>query len=294
MADADEPMMEIPASRAPLGNPAPALSIPPSPSHIANPKHVPRLSIGYLLTWTAVTAAVLAGMQAEGSFGRSGAVSGWAMLLMPLFAAAVGWLLFGSMLLAWHTVRCTKWPLEPGEWLILVLTNAVVVCLAMIVWERYAWRVVDKTDPYSYETFHALQSAIQFRRWIQQAIPGEIAVVMLAAALAQRRRPVWCAALVVMATGVLSIYLPIFITSRYRHSMPKAMVSQYAHPFLFWSIGLFNVIGLVSLALMAGGVVLDRMRRQPRHWLHWSGVGLSSVAIAGSLTLVTLALIFGW
>lgn len=101
---------------------------------------------------------------------------------------------------------------------------------------------------------------------LELAMPGEIGLVLLVAAFAQRRRRMWCSALVVPAVGMLSYYLPVFNTTFQE---------------LIWACTYL----VATLLLLICGVILVRWKRQPRHWLHWSGVVSTALLLLGMLAL---------
>jgi hypothetical protein len=311
----DEPSSHAPAGHSPLAAP---------PTRLA---HVPRLSIRYLLIWTAVTAVLLQCGRALELFDSD---LGWVTILAALFAAAAGLQLFGALLIGWHTVRRSRWPLEPGEWLVLALTNLLAVWLVIVVLDQ--WRI---GPPFSVHygsllpylmmpaalgvalmlgaialrhrplwslllvvpgacLFWYSSNVAEFfffppvyysssRYWIigllERIVPGEVAGVFLLAAVALRRRFLWCAALVVPGLGVLSSYLLILRFLNPGNTDERVLVAcAYA-----------ILVGTLSLIIAA--VIADRRQRQPRHWLHWSGVLSSVFLLLGLLTLLTLAIL---
>jgi len=122
----------------PFASQSPADQVAPA-APLARLTHVPRLSIRYLLIWTAVTAVLLQCARALRLFESD---SAWVTILAALFAAAAGLQLFGALLIGWHMVRRTRWPLEPGEWLVLALTNLLFAWLVIVVVDHWRlWQV---------------------------------------------------------------------------------------------------------------------------------------------------------
>ena len=225
-----------------------------SPRHRLS--HVPRLSIGYLMAWTAVTAAILAVLtQAFGAAPGAG-VPFFALVLLALAATALGWIYCGTLWIGWHAARGRLWPLEPGEWLILFLANAFAVWAIMVIlddprWVNLSWR--------------QMELLVKF-------IPGQFALVLIAAVLAQRRHNIfWRLLFAESAVLMVSIYVPIMVPDAIRQAT-RGMSEGTA-----LSIGVALMGSL--LGMMIAGVVHDRLHRLPRHWLHWSGVSLVGLCL---------------
>ncbi|MCE9547625.1 MAG: hypothetical protein K8T25_19320 [Planctomycetia bacterium] len=314
MSEADNNPPTAPA------DPSASFANPQSP--IARLPHVPRLSIRYLLAWTAVTAVVLGWMQTQWGNEVRGEMTIFAMMLRILFAAVAGWLLFGTLLIGWHKLRRTGWPLEPGEWLMLVLTNVLTISFAFDLLDRlYGAR--EQTDhssaiqviveialvgimatilvaagftlrrrlswcglfavlalsllwvasPYSYLSGSMMKH-------IDRVAPGEITAVFLAAAIALRRRPLWCAVMVFPAIGYMSTYLGEL-------EVVRRMELGALFLFMIWNL----VLLLATLGLLIAAEVRDRVQRRPRHWLHWSGTITSLLLLLWSITMTTISLI---
>jgi len=246
-------------------------SIPPSQPHdvAAGPArirlpHVPRLSIGYFLFWTAITAVVL-GVLTQ-AFGATGSdVPVLAVFLFSLSATVLGWLYSGTLLIGWHAVRRTLWKLEPGEWLVLFLANAMTVWGAAGLWDKYRWRLVNSEMGPIFYHFIGMEM-YEFTELIYKCIPGQFAAVLVATIVFQRQEKVWRALFLLAAILLLLIYVPIaapdLVEDIFRGVSERVAM-------LFFCLVLSALLGM-----LVAGVVRDRMNRLTRHWLHWSGVGL--------------------
>jgi len=204
--------------------------------------HVPRLSIGFGLLWTTATAGVLSLVARTGEFGHLRFAIHYVILVVSV--AIMGWLLSGALLLVWHAARGTLWPTEPGEWLVLGAAGTLVLRKL----EQIVYRLSGPQDPLSWLGIRSVS--------LEMCAFAPIAALFIAGAIAQRRRPWWAAALWAISFATLP------------EIMPVAM-----YPFVWtppWAVYLGGV-GLL-LSLMTAGVISDWRRREPRHWLHWSGV----------------------
>jgi hypothetical protein len=54
--------------------------------------------------------------------------------------------------------------------------------------------------------------------------------------------------------------------------------------------GIFWVLCLAVFSCMTAGIVHDRVDGNARHWIHWSGVAVSAVAMLGLAMLLLLAI----
>jgi len=225
--------------------------------------HVPRLSIGFLLLWTACTAVVLSVMPRLGYQAYPRHVLDFAIFIAS--AAIMGWLLAGGLLVLWHAARRTLWPMEPGEWLVvgaastLVLRAGEQMTYRLLLWLN--WR-----NPLEVIGVQSIS--------LEAVALAGIAAVFVVGAIAQRRRIWWAA----MLWAIVFATLP--------EMMPRAM-----YPFVWtppWATYLGGMVLLLSLA--TAGIVSDQRRREPRHWLHWSGVALFWL---GSALIATILLLYG-
>jgi hypothetical protein len=209
------------------------------------------LSIAYFMAWTAVTAVLLAVMtQTTDSMPRA---SPWLTAYIALQATLSGWIYFGGLLILWHAVRRTLWRLEPGEWLTLCLANAFFLTLAtqllgrlLIHWAGssiYAW----------------LSTLALFQI-------GAMAGGYVVAAVAQRRRPLWCGVFAII--GVPPLLLMLLGWMRLLSNATPTLAAV-----------LFVAIAVGLVLLLVGAIVGDRRRREPRHWLHWSGVVITCLIL---------------
>lgn len=266
--------------------PPPAINHPPSPIHSlpAAPRlqpippfasHIPPLSIRYVMAWTAVTAVILAVLTRAFGATPGAGVPVFAVLLLALAATALGWIYCGTLLIGWHTVRGRLWALEPGEWLILFLANAFAIWAVMAIlddnrWGNLSWRQME---------------------FLAKFIPGQFALVLTAAAVAQRRQSIfWRWLFAGSAILALSIYLPILAPDLVRE------VTRGLSEGTALLIGV-TVMGSL-LGMMIAGVVHDRVQRLPRHWLHWSGVSLVGLCLLFYFGGIAIALVWrltrGW
>lgn len=245
--------------------------------------HVPRLSIGHFLFWTAVTAVVLGVLtQAFGATGSGAPVL--AVLLLALAATVLGWLYSGALLIGWHAVRRTLWKLEPGEWLVLFLVNVLTVWGAFGLWEEYRWSPIHS---HAVQVFLHLMGMemYEFMNLIYKCIPGQFAAVLIAVIVSQRREKIWRALFLFAAILLLMIYVPI--------AAPDLVEDVFRGMSERTGMLFFCLVLSALLGLLMAGVARDRMNRVARHWLHWSGVGL--VALSLLLVVGTMAAyLFRW
>ncbi|MCE9547624.1 MAG: hypothetical protein K8T25_19315 [Planctomycetia bacterium] len=300
---------EQPIAVVPLSTPD---NVPVVVAQLASKRlpHVPRLSIQFLLAWTAVTAVLLGWMQSTNDLRYSAYVPIPIMLLTVGFLAAAGWQICGTALIVWHLVRRTLWPLEPGEWLSIVQANLLVWWFVTVVLRSGFYPgygpnplsvVVDVAVPCTL-VGGLLLAAIAFRRrrilfvafaaaslivawfstylaiyfssfsseswqgslvgWVTElGVPAELSLLLLFAALAVRRRAVWCA---------------VFIESQ----IIVSVTTESHH---------FDIVRpvwhcLLLVGLVIAGVIVDRRQREQRHWLHWSALltaGVSLILLLG-------------
>ncbi|MCE9554990.1 MAG: hypothetical protein K8T91_16670 [Planctomycetes bacterium] len=248
----------------------------PQPQHVPLfTPHIPPLSIRYVMAWTAVTAVILAVLTRAFGATPGAGVPVVAVLLLALAATALGWIYCGTLLIGWHAAQRRLWPLEPGEWLILFLANAFAVWGVMAIlddrrWVNLSWREME---------------------FLAKLIPGQFALVLVSAAVAQRHQGIfWRWLFAASAILMLSIYLPILAPGAVRE---VARGLSQATTLLIGA----SVMGSL-LGLMIAGVVRDRLQRLPRHWLHWSGVSLVGLCLLFYFGTIAIALAWrltrGW
>ncbi|MCE9554988.1 MAG: hypothetical protein K8T91_16660 [Planctomycetes bacterium] len=237
-------------------------------------RFAPRLSIAYLMAWTAITAAILSALTAWRS--QEGIVTelSWTPpILASLYGIIAGWILLGSLLILWHAFRRTLWPLEPGEWLLLGLLTVVAAKLVGEVCLASNWQA-RLADPYTYESFRMLQWRVTLRNVTASAT---IAVVYLLAAYMVRRQKLWAAA-IGMAAPAMAL-----------------LVTKWS-PLAFWPISLNvgggAILAYLSISLILLGIIHDYRRHTPRHWLHWSAVILTLLALGAVALNVTIGFVW--
>lgn len=215
-------------------------SLPPSPSAPLRLLHVPRFSIRYLLAWTALTAAALVMLTQGLNLNRTLNLNSSDPLygaIVVIAAMVLGWLYFGTLLIIWHSLTETLWPLEPGEWLILAATNAVTLWLALAISDRHPyWLDISPRRPF----FHG----------ILYVAPTLCAAVCLVAAIAQRQQRPWSTLFMMLAMLCLSFY--------------GIVIDEHSMAIL---------IGLLLFATAASliyAVLIDLNLRKSRCWLHQS------------------------
>lgn len=230
-------------------------------------EHAPPLSIAYIMLATAVTAVVLTVMSQM--LGVQARRMVWPVLAVGGVASLIGWMYTATLLLLWHAARRTLWRLEPGEWLLVCLANAVsmviVVALLQETLGRGGWS----------GGFAFRRQALNLAELI---VPGAMAAVYLLSAAMQRQRWWWSAA---MASAAILFLL-------FNAMYVRGGITPRAYYGLAW----WYSIGVI--VCLAGGVISDRSNRLSRHWVHWSGVGLTGMVALAFVVVTTLALVFHW
>jgi hypothetical protein len=225
--------------------------------------HVPRLTILHLLVLTALTSAVMVVFTHGLGVSTTDPIS---VAASALSATGVAWIYLGGLLILRHAVHRTLWPLEPGEWLILLAINVLTILGLIGVAENFAfWRS-------------------QFS-WLVLLIPAEFAVAALVPAITQRRRRIWSALF-----GVIALACIVFYGVIYLDRLLLLNLSYYA----LIATGLTYVCGFASLALglLIAGIVTDWRRGESRRWLHWSAVvpaGMALIWVVGVVIVVIVA-----
>ena len=238
--------------------------VPPPLSAPPRLPHVPPLSILYLLAWTTATAAVLLVLTRWLRFGGDTPLG---IGLCALTATAFGWVYFGGLLILWHAVRRTLWPLEPGEWLILVAINVLTVGIGLALAESLPRGPLGS----SYQTI---------LEWAAKLSPAEFAAVSIVAAVSQRQRRVWSALFWTLVLQWLSAYF-LFAAS--------AWLDLGLFAFLKVLSTLIGGFATVLSILLLCAVITDWRRRQPRHWLHTSAAILFGLWLACMLAWAGMA-----
>lgn len=169
--------------------------------------------------------------------------------VIPVFAisSVSGWILTVPICIVVSAKRSRVWRLEPGEWLAIALGWGTLVILAIHFTNAYRLRH-DHPGFVSEVTMHITLMV--------QAIPFAIAAIMM------RNRPWWCGFFLTIAGLMLVRFFPY--------------------------VG--AVVVLVGLPLMVvlffTTIVMDVRQREPRSWLHWSGVVTMALLLFGINALV--------
>lgn len=221
-------------------------------------QRVPQLGIRHLLGWTATTALVMGLL-----LGRVRSVE-WTLLLNVAMNAAIGFLAFGVLLIAWHAIRRTLWPLQPGEWLVMTTAAALsagfgAVVLVLIFYEFQQSRERDES------IFGGVFIALA-RMFC--AGGTAVAVTCLIGAIAMRRFRLWSAMTLGVAIVSALYAIQMFAESDVFFS-PSEWLSRWHY---------LTMLGTIALLLLLA-VVNDWRRHEPRYWFHWCGVAVTGVVI---------------
>lgn len=242
--------------------------------------HVPRLSIGYLLFLTAVTAGSLSLIRfLVGSPGRTAEVVNLARIVPGMLVFS--WTASASLMIGWHAARRTLWPLEPGEWAVLAGFVTTGLFLAQIFAVHFAIEFVITDNHTQHRTPNpvGLGERLQWLNLMQVVSVAIMTIPYAAAAVAQRRRRWWLACFTLLAgtlAGSSIVSLSVLLSDTWNFQLLRA-----------WS-AVEIVLVLAAVLLIPIAFVMDRRRREPRHWLHWSGVALTELFLA--LLLAGLAM----
>jgi hypothetical protein len=237
------------------------MSAPPLSQHV-KPNHellthVPPFSIRYFLAWTALTAIALAALTRGLNLQVTDPLAGTAIAVA---AITLGWLWFGTLLIVWHAIARRLWRLEPGEWLILIACNAATIWLVLFI--------LHEQSPISARNPRPILALIAILAF------GPCALLCLVAAIAQRRRPGWCALFVALTMIWFSPYVAMFAVSFSNSKL------------LPWFNGAAIMLFAVSVALLLHAPLDDLLRRKRRHWLHYSAIALIGMAMVGGIILL--------
>jgi len=228
------------------------------------------------MAWTAVTAAILA-LSINWSYRQRMEALPWAMsIVSAIYSTIVGWILLGSLRIGWHAVRRTLWPLEPGEWMLLGLLAVIMANWVDAVWFALTFprRLA---DPYQYETFQSLQ----WWRGIRQVVLAAgvaMAWIAIAALVWRQRLWAWAIGAGIPAMVLLVINL-LFVKARWLN--------------VVW-LGGGVIAAYVSLGLILAASLGDWRHGVSRHWLHWSGVVLVTLALAAVALSITVGFLSQW
>jgi len=179
----------------------------------------------------------------------------WAVLLLALLATVLGWFYFGALLILWHAVRRTLWRLEPGEWLILILTNCLTSLLGFGLFS--VWEVRD--------------SVLQIGGAV---ILFQLSLVMACASLFQRQRLPW-RLLFAMPAGISFLFAMVILGA----DVLESVVSDHEIVSAIVAMGAMIIPFPLCLGLLIAGIIRDAFRREKRHYLHWSGVAMTGLLV---------------
>jgi len=240
----------------------------PLPAESKRLPHVPKPTILYLMGWTATTAVVLAVLTQLYQVQAEINAPAWVVLLLALLATVLGWFYFGALFILWHVVRRTLWRLEPGEWLVLLLIHSLTtyagVSFLATVWEPS-------------EFWLRIGGAL---------ILVQLSLVMACAALFQRQRLPW-RLLFALPAGLTFLYALLILGA----DLLETVVSNHETLVSIVAVGFMTLPFPLCLGLLIAGIVRDALRREKRHYLHWSGVVMTSVVVLPLTAYVFLGII---
>ena len=95
---------------------------------------------------------------------------------------------------------------------------------------------------------------------------------------------IWSALFWTLALSCLSVYLIVFIEEKTNIHLSFPMA-------ILLAVTIVGGLATLLLGLLTAGVISDRRRREPRHWLHWSAVVLSGLALIFVLVMVAIAIV---
>jgi len=234
--------------------------MPSPPVAATRLSHVPRLTILHLLVLTALTSAVMVVFTHGLGVSTTDPIS---VAGSALSASGVAWIYLGGLLILRHAAHRTLWPLEPGEWLILLAINVMTILGLVGVAENFTfWRS-------------------QFQ-WLILLIPAEFSVAALVPAVTLRKRRIWSALFCVIALACIVPYGTFF----------AALLPQSFRTFIMLVQVYIGIFASLLLGLIIAGIITDWRRGDARHWLHWSAVvpaGLALILMAGVAIIAFVA-----
>ncbi|MCE9554757.1 MAG: hypothetical protein K8T91_15485 [Planctomycetes bacterium] len=238
------------------------------PSESNRLPHVPKPTILYLMGWTATTAVVLAVLTQLYRVQTELNTPVWAVLLLALLATVLGWFYFGALFIVWHAVRRTLWRLEPGEWLILILTNCLTSFASLVF-------IANVVKPI--EVWLRIGGAL---------ILVQLSLVMACAALFQRQRLPW-RLLFALPAGMTFLCALVLVAAE----VLETIAQDHAILAAIVGVGAMLIPFPLCLGLLIAGILRDALRREKRHYLHWSGVAMTVVLVLPMTAYVFLGLV---
>jgi hypothetical protein len=240
------------------------------------PAAAPRLSIMHLLIWTTTSAAMMAFYNLVMSLQRSSTHESAAemlrtpvmMTLQTLWAMGMGAYLGGALMFVSRRLRGMRFPVQPGEWLMVTFGIGTVINLFVYLAVMAA---VDR-DRSGMHWFFIFHSARQLVHSAEFLIPALLCKDRLA-----WRAFFWVSAIVSLLS--LGLVLVGFIDemSFFRIFQPGI--------FRWFFLGLCALIFLLA-------VVGDLRRRTPRGWVHWVGVASMAVLFVSNEAYYIYMIIF--
>jgi hypothetical protein len=212
----------------------------------------PRLSIQYMMGWTAATAVYLAigrNLWADSLARQKDDL--FAMFMWVAWSPLQGAYVAGLMLFVIRRLRGRWWRLHPGDWLFVVFG---VQCVLYLMASGLLYTLLhDAQDQFRYYT--AVMT-------VQTAIRLLAAALVLIVSRWLKPWPIWRA---FFWFTVPYFLLTSCLRGLWRTSLSVAMASLYLPPVIF------------SIVVIA--VALVDLRRAERHpWTHWSAVGTEALA----------------
>jgi hypothetical protein len=216
----------------------------------------PRLSIMHLMIWTATSAAMMAFFNLWTSLQSSSARASVAeslkspvmMTMQTLWAMGTGAYLGGVLMFISRRLRGMRFPVQPGEWLMVTFGIGNLVNLTVYL----ALMAMDNRDQSTFGgfiIFHSVRQLVHTAEFLMPAVMCKDSVAW--------RAFFW------VATAVSLLALGLVLVG---------IVDEMSF-FRFFQPGIFRGVTLGICALIfALAVIGDLLRRTNRAWVHWVGV----------------------
>jgi hypothetical protein len=114
----------------------------------------------------------------------------------------------------------------------------------------------------------------------------QLSLVMACAALFQRQRLPW-RLLFALPAGLTFLYALLILGA----DLLETVVSDHETLVTIMAVGFMTLPFPLCLGLLIAGIVRDALRREKRHYLHWSGVVMTSVVVLPLTAYVFLGII---